>query len=881
VPLERLAEAKVDIGLLGELFLFRDLADAHATLKRREVWPEFLPGATTLKLSVLGFWHEGMRQLAAASELRGNFLPVRGAKLITPRPEAWLRWMAGRDPVDQLYAISDPLDNPLDVIARLGGSGEIFDLSPAILDALRDRRPPRPTIVSRTDHAYVGNVLLADARSWASETEIRDTLEPVLDEATAAVNASALAGEKRRIDGLRHETLRFLPSATASKLKWARGTRAAQFNAPYYLVTRADDQELTPRLGNAYTRGIFWNAWFRAREADRVVAAAELAPNTAYLVSLDLSAYALETPSGGPVDAAAVEGRLINYLQRGPSKLTNRELRVRVLASGGTLDSKWDDKLTVDLDQLLRLPGAVELDAEAKVLRGLTEAPTDSAVIGRTAAKVSFVADRRPLQFELRTRTKPGCGLLAFSIWDGAGLVPLDSLLWRFSVGRTAACEADSGFRSMRLEGGLNTLLDPALAGTRGRIDAALHGFDTKVDGTDVTLLVYIDAAARARHADDPAAWDGIARWMVRRPLAAYLANDLPGLVNEVRATKVLATPDGDYGIPANELGRRLFGDLATMSDAALARDVTANVPGDSDASPWPRNEAARALLAMRRMVTAGEGRARLLARIVDAQGRPVYAPLGLLAARSKSRVLPERFLLVQPLTRIRPHREAACVWPWVQAITKSISIADIADEFLSDPPSFPPMTAWIADRRLEDRAKVGELLGSPSSEPDEGGPPEGLLLLAHHDNGFIWFSSDEERTGRLSFDEIRRKVRPGSVAVVAACGTSAGSTHDLLNQLNTLNYDAIVASPFPLDINYGAAFAVAFARTATEARQLRNAGAGWSIADLFEIAGQRAAERLQERLPRLKENPNIDDLSLELQLLGDPDLHVCPHPPS
>jgi hypothetical protein len=79
--------------------------------------------------------------------------------------------------------------------------------------------------------------------------------------------------------------------------------------------------------------------------------------------------------------------------------------------------------------------------------------------------------------------------------------------------------------------------------------------------------------------------------------------------------------------------------------------------------------------------------------------------------------------------------------------------------------------------------------------QPASNALPEGILLLAHHDGGKLWFTAQDD--DMVYYDDIARVFPPGSIAVLAACSTSAGTAESrrLLNRLNLNGIDAVVSS--------------------------------------------------------------------------------------
>jgi hypothetical protein len=154
---------------------------------------------------------------------------------------------------------------------------------------------------------------------------------------------------------------------------------------------------------------------------------------------------------------------------------------------------------------------------------------------------------------------------------------------------------------------------------------------------------------------------------------------------------------------------------------------------------------------------------------------------------------------------------------------------------------------------------------------------PEGLLLLAHHDNGDVWFEHSQRDRGEVvTFNEIRHPFPRGSAAILAAC--SVGNLREesnrlgLVNKLNTAGVDAAIVSPFEVPVELGLSFALHFldqvvgSYSGMESKQIR---IGPTLSELFA----RTIEALNQdpRMRLLK-----SDARFEFLLAGNGSLRLC-----
>jgi hypothetical protein len=88
------------------------------------------------------------------------------------------------------------------------------------------------------------------------------------------------------------------------------------------------------------------------------------------------------------------------------------------------------------------------------------------------------------------------------------------------------------------------------------------------------------------------------------------------------------------------------------------------------------------------------------------------------------------------------------------------------------------------------------------------------------------------------------------------------------VERFNERGVDALIASPFPVPAIYGTRLAVEFPQALEE---LKQAGGTPTISDLFAVAIDRTARRLEKEFHR-----NYAEMGLEYVLLGNPGVKLC-----
>jgi ABC-type sulfate transport system substrate-binding protein len=122
-----------------------------------------------------------------------------------------------------------------------------------------------------------------------------------------------------------------------------------------------------------------------------------------------------------------------------------------------------------------------------------------------------------------------------------------------------------------------------------------------------------------------------------------------------------------------------------------------------------------------------------------------------------------------------------------------------------------------------------------------------------------------------MPFTQIARGFGPGGIAIVSACSAAAPTrSAGLIHHLNAeRNVDAIVASAFDIDAEYGITLAQSFAEV-IEA----NRGQLLTVAQAFAAALKKTRDKMIGTDAAV-----LDGREAEFVLAGNPYLMICPSP--
>jgi hypothetical protein len=158
-------------------------------------------------------------------------------------------------------------------------------------------------------------------------------------------------------------------------------------------------------------------------------------------------------------------------------------------------------------------------------------------------------------------------------------------------------------------------------------------------------IAVFVDRARLERAQNNPGTADkGIYSWNLASVLSAYVSgkDDLPKLIRSAHDA-----------IDQNNPGAYPFEDIASELSAAIFGGL-----GDRDIA-----EAGKALSALKELARSTQDPV-VVVRLISVEGRAIYLPFGLLAARSRDPVLSKRITVIQPLQGLASST-SACVDKW------------------------------------------------------------------------------------------------------------------------------------------------------------------------------------------------------------------------
>jgi TRAP-type C4-dicarboxylate transport system substrate-binding protein len=861
VPADRIARLSPNFRIFRGLFVFQRISDAFQFIydEERRLLDTSLEETSLVGLS---WWGGELLQLAGRWELT------------SPAQLHGLR-MATRDGrFRHLGAEIVPLPPSEFYTGLQRGVVETVECSLATADRLREVL----TTVTLTNHRFAAWVLVADRNRWRSlDPDTARNIRSILREAGRRLAMSLADADSRREESFLEsggvnlrlldvqalhrwrdavrplnaeiaETVNFAyddlvrdgfqpPHEAATAAVGAAAPTAAPppppSMPPEEVIVAANER---PRTISAQAAPpIFWNGWSET-PAGRDVR--HLLVNHHYRFNLDLSRYIYD-PSMSSGAAAVVLERLQREGQI--------SLLLRPVLAGGNLapppGMPLKPKLmTIMRDRLDPAPG--ETEAVAAFGAGNMRTSEFAAIVN-LGTSVSWDVVAR----------EAGCGTITVSVWDSAGLQPLDHLVFSLPVANTAetATEMDcahTDHRNIR-SGLLALLIDPAAfnAANRRLADAALHIYETRGPERTFSMAVFINRDRYMASQDNLAVDDaGIYAWQLQSALSDYVSEQ-DQMLDTIRHAHQILRNDPEAPYPFAEVAQEL----------AVKIFSGANSTDDS--------QARRALRSLHTLLDAREDPI-FLVQLISAEGDMIYLPLGLLAARAANPVVPGPFQIVQPMAYAVPPAGQPCFERWAVAIPPELPEARSARSRLMglDRTREPWMSDWV-----ETHADLIRFFQYRTVEEasDDGGL--GLILLAHHSGGYLWFNRQQEPS-RVPLEYIRRSFPPGSVALVVACSTSgaAPESRDLVKQLNRLGVDAMIISSLPVDAEFGTYLAIEFLE---EVRELYSHP---SPRALMEILGN-ALDRTANCFPN---NPaGFREMALEFQVVGQYDLALCPPP--
>ena len=556
----------------------------------------------------------------------------------------------------------------------------------------------------------------------------------------------------------------------------------------------------------------YWNAWVRAAEEKRSAHVLEL--NRKYTLSLDLARLAYANES-----STSASDELRHYLDKYPDATIELVVRATVIDASLELSGLPDSSMRVQVPKLRS-----QADDSAMLAR-LDKSPLDEDIASAVRAGTYQLA---------MIPRQAGCLSIGFSIWDQTGTYPLDHILIRLYVGNAADAEAkkcSTGIVSRSVRSGIETMLEIGSywKGGQPAVDGSLYIFEDETGRNPKAFAVFV---AGQRKEGGPV--QASAKWTMQAP-SSFLTGTFYKKIVAARtnATRTVSQQYPYSGV-AEDLKTRLF------------------PPGDEDAR--------KAFDLLQETVRQAKDVPKILVKTVS-KGQVVgYLPLGLLAARSEHPVLERQIVAIHPLPRPRYSRAHACIDGWTFGVSETLTGAPELQSNIRfiDSIREPWMKKRLSTKKLLQQYFEG-------AAPKEASP-EGLVLLAHHDQGDLWYDRQENSIPVIG---ISRAFPKGSVAVLASCSTAAPEPNQrmLLDKLNELDVDAIVMSPFPVDTPFADRLSREFAATVQRSR-----GTGFTLLDLFQIASKKTVDHFQgnqaDRLP--------SEMALEFVIAGNYGVRLC-----
>lgn len=602
------------------------------------------------------------------------------------------------------------------------------------------------------------------------------------------------------------------------------------------------DNSDTPIIGAKALQGVYWNTYFtREGEPDATLTTQSL---STYTLVLDLSAYNYRQIRETNAAGTAVDPRVKNALEKAPSEPVELKIRPVVVTPLVTIEDVPVKTMPVDRKKLVR-----PQEGEA--------ATEEDRLVGRFKAKKMEVnefsstvaAGQVNFQVKVAGDASPGCAAIAFTIWDFRDN-PIDTLLQTVPVGDGKTVPDCSRMNPEALKGGFATLLSPVFsigsANDKDPIQAALHLFQLRAQGQKKTIAILVDKTQyQPPKPGQPASERGVYGWQSSQWLSDYIgdANGLP-----VRITA--AWDNADNG--------------STTPYAGVADELAGQIFGTSVAEQ-PKANAARE--ALRRLASSID-RPIVVIRMVDEDNRKFYVPFNLISAAGNTAGLPAPVTVVQPLQTER-YEAPSCIGSWAFGLSKDTKDLDanIKKEIDALASKKPAGETWI--RNAKELKTYFQ--GSPATTaPATPVPAEGLLLLAHHDQFGVFFEGVD---GRVAAKGLQHAYPPGSIAVLAACGTAKpDSGMEALNSLNDGGVDAMIVSPFNVRIDYGSRMALEFAKVVRDNRVKGNTP---TVAQMFTQATAATVKFFKE--PKAHTSTSrLEDMGLEFILAGNPNLRLC-----
>jgi TRAP-type C4-dicarboxylate transport system substrate-binding protein len=807
------------------------------------------------------WWHEGMSQLLVRE--RGLLARQFGASDLKLR----LSLPPGNENKEQFSALGMEIEKDLDepkwlslVLGRLAlGYTDVVELSwEEIAKQIGRGSRIAGSSVLRTNHRYRGQVLLiSDEWLKSLPVELQATIKRVTADATYRHNQATKVFElelTRRVAASKVISYEVFDAGSRAQMlallgkgDWAPDGRDPQWYG-HVLMRARDDSELSsawklafdnfkeiqrswnenppgitsipisgqgnrraPRPSAAIKQSaeVVWDTWLSRLDGE--VAKAEKGKK--YEVNLTIQRRGERKLGEVPADLK----QSIDAAIAAGEKTLSLVVRPLALTSGISLGAGADKEfsLTLDVQRLKPLSDAEQSTADDQYNTASSE--------GASRVALSKMYNGGTIAIPITITAVVPCAQLLLSVWDESGTVPLDMVIANVPIKSETHAECSAP----QLQGGFGSLLETPSKSIR--FDASLSMFEFWSGESVRTVAIFVDAATyKAGSANAKLNSRGVYVWMVDS-ITGYMAGNLPRSI-------LAARDDATYANPADDLRVTIFPPAAAPARLALA--------------------------ALKRIAAQKGTDALIKVRGVKSDGRYFYPPLALLA--SKGGALSKRPIFIFPLP-LQRHAKTACVPAWTAVVPPMLDLTSVGTNQIA-----------LAGRmsHVPDMQTLRTYLSSNGPEtvgmaPDSNLRTEGLLILAHHGSGNLWFSGNGAAMNLRPQDNNRRYA-PGSVAIINACSTvnAPGTNQSLMESFNQHGMDAMLLTPFPMETTYGIEFTKAMVKAIHAAYA---AGSTPTIVELFA----QSAKNVELALP----NSPLSERILELIFVGDPEIRICGKP--
>jgi hypothetical protein len=451
-------------------------------------------------------------------------------------------------------------------------------------------------------------------------------------------------------------------------------------------------------------QGVFWNTFFT--RDDNPDARLDVQSLSTYDMVLDLSAYNYRAIASSNAVGTDVDPRVRLYLAKSSDEPVELKIRPLSISPGVTIEGDLVRSIKIDRNKLIRPQSGQFVNEEKERIEKFRTGAIKVAQFSKEVSTGQVV-------FKVRAR-KPGCALIAFTIWDLKDN-PLDHLILTTAVDNGSEkvdCSA-SGVGTAALKGGLATLLDPALGvGSTGDrsldIKAALHLFEFETQEGPKSVAILVDKTQYSPpQPGRPETEQGVFKWQLSLPLLSkYIGDDL-GLPLQIRTSWDAAMRekrDNAYAKAADELAGAIFG-------AEPGRD---------------RQEAAAAKAALQRIAET-EINPIVLARLIGVKNEKLYVPLGLIAANGNKGGFSKPITVVQPMEEEHYSNSGKCIRDWTFGISGEMQDGNLEVELAAINSS--PMRE--GERWLETTDALGQYLNENTDHPQPAvSPGEGFVQV-------------------------------------------------------------------------------------------------------------------------------------------------------